>query len=224
LVPRRCDGHRCKELELLDTNGASGINFVDNVLVSDPEDRATASIAREHMWFELKEEELNELHKAVVVKGSVPTPYHRWAKCKKESEELDQGPNQGTAEDSEVDEQVDGLGAERERQGSEETMVEQERRGLLGHLTRGKNRRVVPDDSPPHDVRSGEITVASEENRNDIANPQTSKHRRPTRRRDLISPSPSPIISATPKTADAANALIDFASTGFSGGRDLVQA
>jgi hypothetical protein len=85
-------------------------------LISDPEDRATASIAREHMWFELNEEELNELHRAVVVKGSVPTPYRRWAKCKKESEleSMAKIPSRGTEDGSEGDDGADGLDAELE--------------------------------------------------------------------------------------------------------------
>jgi hypothetical protein len=54
--------------------------------------------------------------------------------------------------------------------------------------------------------------------------PLSLKHGGTVRNRELISPSPPPVIDATPKTADAANALIDFASTGSLGGRFVVQA
>lgn len=209
---------------LLKSNGASGINFVDTVLLSDPEDRFTASIAREHMWFELNEEELNELHRAVVVKGSVLTPYRRWAKRKRGLElgSTAKIPSRGNGEGSGDDERGDALDAELEGD-SEEIAVESESRGDQSHLTPSKKRRLVPNRSQPDDTTTGKNAAVAAKTRNDLATPFSPKNRGPARDRELISPSPPPIINATPKTADAANALIDFASTGSLGNRDLAQ-
>lgn len=132
------------------------------------------------MWFELNDEELNELHRAVVVKGSVPTPYRRWAKRKGESELESMAkikiPSRGNGKGSGEDEREDGPDAELEPEvDSKEMAVKSESRGHRVHLTPSKKRRLVPNRSLTDGTTMGKNAAEVAKTRNDFATPFSAK-------------------------------------------------